>query len=146
MAHLTVQALRQRVEAAVAALSDFTASPRPWDVFGTDPSARTHRGFAVGTPRGLWTQKGRQKKGVGALVETTLSVRFAYTLRPKGQVASYDLALADEHSIIKAVVGMSRVDVTGLVYVDSPRREVTAEGEWFLGEITFAAQHLIALE
>ena len=146
MAHLTVQALRQRVEAAIVSVGTFNRSALVWDSFGRDPSSFGHRSFAVGVPAGIWTERGRQKPSVGALVNTTISVRFARKMRIKDQRASYDDALADEHTLIKTVVGISRADITGLVYVDTLRRDVITDGEWYLGEMTFSAQHMLALE
>ena len=143
---LSVKALRQRVEAAVSAVAGFTLSPLALDNFARSPESVMHRGFAVGVPESRWTQNGRQRISVGSLDETTIAVRYAYKMKPKAQNASYDAALDDERSLIQAVVGMSRANVTGLVYVDTPRRAVLDEGEWIVIDVNFSAQHLSALE
>ena len=142
---LTVKALRQRIEAALSAVAGFTLSPLVLDNFARSPESVMHRGFAVGVPVSRWTTNGRQRVTVGSLDETTITVRFAYKIKPKAQNASYDAALDDERSLIKAVVGMSRVNVTGLVY-DNTRRAVLDSGEWVVIDVAFSAQHLSPLE
>jgi hypothetical protein len=143
---LSVAALRQRTATALAAVSGFNESPHLWDVFGADPSALMHRGFAVGTPRSVWTGRGRQKVSVGSHDETTLSVRHAFKVRIKDQRQSYDDALADGRTIIQTVVAMSRADITGGPTFNEQTLTALSGGEWLLLEITFAAQHLTALE
>ena len=146
MAVLSTKALRQRTAAALASVAGFTASPLVWDNFARTAGSALHRGFAVGVPSSVWTQNGRQRSTVGSLDETTIAVRYARKLRIKDQNASFDEGLDDERSLIKAVTGMSRADLTGLVYVNTPRREVLDDGEWLVVDVNFAAQHPNGLE
>jgi hypothetical protein len=88
----------------------------------------------------------RQRAAHGTTVRSTAAIRFLYRLRPKDQLADYDLALGAEHDLVKACMDETiRTDLQ-VVFAEVPIREVDDAGEWFLGEVHFDCLHRMALQ
>lgn len=77
---------------------------------------------------------------MGVIVDTTVKVRWGYSLAALDQVASYDEALAQAALLINAVLTYADVP---LVLVESLVPD--DDQGWILGELTFRAIHRIAL-
>ena len=142
---IAVKTIRQRVSAAVDAVTGFSESKQPHGVFGRDPASVLHKRYAVGCPR-TTTVRDRQSLADGALVRTVVSVTYAHRVKPKDQQASYDDALDAEAAIIVAVMADSgslqelQLSLSGI-----PVRQVDTAGEWIVGDIEFSSMHLLAL-
>ena len=144
----TVKSLRQRVETAIDAVTGFSVAKHPYNVFGRDPSSVLHRRFAVGVPRTEPVPNRRQRKTDGAVCQTVIAVTYCVRVKPKDQVASYDDSLDAEAEIIKAVMANTptlaadaSISFSGVVM-----REVDPAGEWIIGDIEFAALHVLDLD
>lgn len=144
---LTVVAVRQRVAAAIAtamSAANWRETTGTVDTFGAgDGENRLHLGYAVGSPSTSF-KAGRQKRSEGMLVETTVRVRWAYSLGALAQLADYDVALAAEAAIIVGVHAKAQSTDLHLTFV-SATREVDDQG-WMMGDITWTADHLLALQ
>tara|TARA_R110000824_G_scaffold66827_5_gene173154 strand:+ start:2273 stop:2716 length:444 start_codon:yes stop_codon:yes gene_type:complete len=144
----TVKSIRQRVETAIDAVTGFSPSKHPYDVFGRDPSSVLHKRFAVGVPSTLPVANRRQRTSVGAVCNTTIGVTYCTRVRPKDQVDSYDDSLDAEAEIIKAVMAdTAALKVDASISFDGVvRREVDPAGEWIIGDIEFTALHVLDLD
>ena len=144
MAALTLAAVRQRVATACAGVSGWTESTVPIDVFGRDPNTAVHQSFVVGVGQ-LTTAGGRQRRAVGARVESQVRVSWAWRLQPKNQIASYDAALAGQVALIIAAMGVSLADLH--VLLDGASAPVVSPpGEFIRGEFQILATFILALE
>ncbi|HIA01386.1 MAG TPA: hypothetical protein EYN66_05675 [Myxococcales bacterium] len=144
----TVKSIRQRVQTAIDAVTGFSPSKHPYNVFGRDPASVLHKRYAVGVPRTEPAANRRQRGSVGAVCTTTIAVTYCIRVRPKDQVASYDESLDAEAEIIKAVMADTsalKADV-GISFQGVVMREVDPAGEWIIGELEFAALHVLALD
>ena len=145
MATLTVAAVRQRVAAALEALSGWDQSTVAYDAFPADTDIDQHKSFAVGVPRTEVTAvnegHGRKRASEGGLVRTSVRVRWAHRVRVDGAISDTDDALAAEAAAIVAVLGISEADLH--ITLESTDRQVRAT--WLIGEIAFRADHRIAL-
>lgn len=143
MAAIAVPAIRQRIAAAIDAVSGFSQSRFAGPLFARDTDHTAHRAFAVEVADTA-PQASRQKLALGARVRTNFIVRWAYRLRADAQVADYDAALTVEAALVAAVMGMSVEDIN-LHWDGEPQRAVSPAGDWFLGGLTFHVDHLYAL-
>lgn len=146
MAVLSVSTLRQRVQNRISgALSSQGWKPSRYvhDLFGRDTDQITPRAFSVGvmstTPIG-----DRQKLNAGTYVQTDISVKFAWRLRGDAQLADFDEALTAEEDLLVAVMGTSLSNLH-IQLEQIPQRQVAVEGQWFLGELIFRAEHRLPL-
>ncbi len=151
MAVIAVSALRQRLAAAVEALT----SPSPWresrwnaDDFPADPGTYSHLAFAVAVPITRYSsimESYRHKRGAeGGLVDTEFSIRWLFRIRADRQVADTDAALDAEAVLIKAIAGTSLVDAH--IGQTQARRRFVGDGTWLLGELSVIATHRLAIQ
>jgi hypothetical protein len=114
-----------------------------WDTFGDgEGDNRLHKGYAVGCPSTA-ARPGRQRRALGALAETTVSVRWAYNLAAKDQTGSYDTALDAERQIIAAITLPPSTNSLRPILVSSSR-DVDDQG-WMVGEITWLVVHMLPI-
>jgi len=137
------QTIRQRISTAL----DGVAGWSPATVaHGTRPDVKRfgHKQYTVGVPGGV-TRQGKHIVANGAYTETTVAVQWRYKLRPDAHVADYDAALVEEAKLIAAVYALS--DRTGLpgLQVTRQDRRVESDGKHLLGDLAFAATHLLPL-
>jgi hypothetical protein len=151
VAVIAVSALRQRLAAAVEALT----SPSPWresrwsfDLFPSDPGQYAHLAFAVGaqtTAPDAPQEMIRHKRGAdGALVTTSIAIAWTYRLRADRQVADYDAALDAEAVLVRAITGASQVDVHFIP--TELRRRVVGDGAWMFGTVSVDAVHRLQIQ
>lgn len=151
MAVIAVSALRQRIAAAVEALTlpaAWRESRWSFDLFPSDPGQYAHLAFAVGVARtapAAAQEMIRHKRGAeGALVTSEISIAWTYRLRGDRQVADYDSALDAEAVLIRAITGASQVDAH-LIPVEMGRR-VVGDGSWLLGTMRLDAVHRLQIQ
>lgn len=143
---VTVKSVRQRIETAVDAIAGFSVAKHPYGIFGRDPSAVLHKRFAVGVPV-TNAVTARQRAANGATVHTAVAVTYAYRLKPKDQVESYDGALDAEAEIIKAAMAENATLWAGvsITFAGVTLREIEPAGEWMIGEVEFSVLHTLAI-
>lgn len=150
MAILSPKAVRQRIAAAVEALSGWReAKAHSYDTFPGESSQAAHLGFAVGVPSTTFTsgvESSRVRRGAieGGLVRTEVRVRWTHRTRADGQVDDYDAALDAETTLITTILGVARTDLH--VELEGATRGVAGDGTYMLGEVAVVATHRIALE
>jgi len=141
MATLARSALRQRVAAAIAALSGYDESRTPMALFFRDPNSRRHGAFAAAVADS--SPLTRQVSSL-AQVETVIDVSVGWKLKPKDQVASIDAGLDAQEAVSVAVLGMSLANVQiNLQRLGPP--VLNESGEWMRLDLSFRAVHLCAI-
>lgn len=143
---VTVKSVRQRIETAVDAATGWTIAKHPYGIFGRDPAAVLDKRFAVGCPT-TTPHPARQRIRDGATVYTRVAVTYAMRIKPKDQVASYDLSLDAEAEIMAATMAENSTLWAGVSinFAGVTMREIDPAGEWFIGEIEFEVLHVLAL-
>jgi hypothetical protein len=151
MAHLTVAAVRARVAAVVEALATpaaWSESRWLWDVLPVaEPSTYAHLHFAVGVAETSMggIEGSRVSRGAdGAMVTTTVVVRWMYRVRADSAVADYDAMLAAEQVLIVALAGVAMTDLH--LRPVAMRRTTIGDGTWSVNDVTLSAVHRIAIQ
>ncbi len=145
--------VRAAFDAQVGALSGWTRSRFAADVFGRDAQGLMGTGklYAVGlgdtNNRMGGTGNGyRGRPGQGLLVETSVVVRWAYSIRMKDQTLSRDEGEAAGQEVIAACEAYNATWPGELkVQLQTVTSEVTDSGEWFLGTATFLVLHALPI-
>ena len=141
MATLARSALRQRVAAAVGALSGYDESRTPLSLFFRDPNTRRHGAFAVGVAESVPLTRQNPSR---AFLDTVIDVAIGWKLKPKDQLASLDAALDGQEAVSVAVLGMSLANVQIILQrVGAP--VLNESGEWARVDLSFRAVHLCAV-
>ena len=148
MAALTVAAVRQRVASAVDAIAEWTPSRWLWDVLPmAEPSTYAHLAFAVGVAETTIApiESSRVSRGSdGAMVTTTVIVRWLYRVRADNAVADYDSMLASEQTLLVALCGVAGTDLH--LRPVAMRRTTVGDGTWSVGDVTVQAIHRLAIQ
>ena len=146
MAALSVSTIRQRMQAQIST----SLGAQGWrpsrfvpQLFGRDTDMINPKVFSVGVER-TDTSGDRQRISEGTMVYTGLVVKFAWRLRADNQIADFDAALDAEEDLMVACMSASLIDLH-IRLEGIPSRTVSPDGDWFLGELTFRAQHRLAL-
>lgn len=146
MAALSVSAIRQRMQAQIST----SLGAQGWkpsrfvpQLFGRDTDMINPKVFSVGIGR-TDISGDRQRATEGTMVYTELVVRFAWRLRADAQILDFDAALDAEEDLMVACMSASQIDLH-IRLEGIPARQVSPDGDWFLGELTFRAQHRLAL-
>lgn len=148
MAAITVAELRARVVAILLTVEGWEESRMPADLFPGDTRQYAAHAFAVDCPTTRWAsdvESSRTRRTSGGHVETAIRVRWSVRLRADDAINDYDQGLAAEEALYLAVLAASQVDVHFLLR-GLARQARNVDGElWLIGELTFAAQHLVSL-
>jgi hypothetical protein len=153
MATLAVAAVCLRVAVAVDAISaTWKESRYPYDLFAAgfaEPGQFAHLAFAVGSPLTRFDDpiesSVNSRRNVGGAVETIVGVRWCHRLRADNAQADYRTMFAAEAALMKAILGMSSVDIIGGPTITSMGRRVVGDGTWILAEVQTLVRHRIDL-
>jgi len=146
MSAVSLSTIRKRFAAAVTTLSGFDESRNPFDGYGRSPNTIAHKRFSVGVGTVTSREDDRQRRSDGIMTDTQMSVRFAFRIRPKDQIESYDNALDAAEQVIEIITNRStplhdslQIRFTGL------DNELADSGEWCSLTLTFSVLHYIQL-
>lgn len=146
MSSVSLSTIRKRFAAAVTTLSGFDESRNPFDGYGRSPNTIAHKRFSVGVGTVTSREDDRQRRSDGIMTDTQMSVRFAFRIRPKDQIDSYDNALDAAEQVIEIITNRStplhdslQIRFTGL------DNELADSGEWCSLTLTFSVLHYIQL-
>ena len=116
------------------------------EIYGHTAGSLIHKGFAVAVPMTEPLAGDRQRSSIGTHVEDQILVRWSYILRPTDQWTDYKSAMDAEQTMIAACMaeGPAMRSQTGIQFV-SASREVTEQGDWVIGDLVFAALHLLSI-
>ena len=135
--------IRQRVAAAIGSDSEWREAPLAWGLYGRDPAQIGPHRYAVGVPdsRNRDPRPERNSPQAMAWFETTVAVRWSWTVPVTDNVAGYDAGLQAQNEIIASIYDMSRKGIPGFT-LTSARRAIEATGKYLLGDLTFLALHM----
>jgi hypothetical protein len=146
MSTVKLSTIRQRFATKITSLDGFEESRNPFDGYGRSPNTIAHKRFAVGIRSVSSRDDDRQRSAAGALTETEVFVRYAYRIKPKDQIDSYDNGLDSAQDVIEALTPRTsplhndlQIRWTGL------DNELSDSGEWMTITITFIILHYINL-
>ena len=146
MSAVSLSTIRKRFAAAVTTLSGFDESRNPFDGYGRSPNTIAHKRFSVGVGTVTSREDDRQRRSDGIMTDTQMSVRFAFRIRPKDQIDSYDNALDAAEQVIEIITNRStplhdslQIRFTGL------DNELADSGEWCTLTLSFSVLHYIQL-
>lgn len=146
MSAVSLSTIRKRFADAVTTLSGFDESRNPFDGYGRSPNTIAHKRFSVGVGTVTSREDDRQRRSDGIMTDTQMSVRFAFRIRPKDQIESYDNALDAAEQVIEIITNRStplhdslQIRFTGL------DNELADSGEWCTLTLSFSVLHYIQL-
>jgi hypothetical protein len=146
MSAVSLSTIRKRFASAVTTLSGFDESRNPFDGYGRSPNTIAHKRFSVGVGTVTSREDDRQRRSDGIMTDTQMSVRFAFRIRPKDQIDSYDNALDAAEQVIEIITNRStplhdslQIRFTGL------DNELADSGEWCTLTLSFSVLHYIQL-
>lgn len=146
MSAVSLSTIRKRFADAVTTLSGFDESRNPFDGYGRSPNTIAHKRFSVGVGTVTSREDDRQRRSTGIMTDTQMSIRFAFRIRPKDQIESYDNALDAAEQVIEIITNRStplhdslQIRFTGL------DNELADSGEWCTLTLSFSVLHYIQL-
>ena len=123
-----------------------TESRNPFEDVIRTPQSVAQKRFWVGITSSIASDDGRQSVSVGAQMATTVSVKFAYRLRPKDQVTDYGEALDQAETVIAKLTARGAPLATDLqIRFSQLTTDITASGEYIVPTAEFAVLHYLPL-
>jgi len=146
MSAVSLQTIRQRFANAITDLTGFDESRNPYDGYGRSPNTVAHKRFSVGVGSVSSRDDDRQRRLQGIMLETEILVRFAFRIRPKDQIDSYDDALQSAQQVIEKITNRSTPLHDNLqIRFRGLDNELSDSGEWCTITILFTVLHYIQL-
>ena len=147
MSAVSLSTIRQRFATQVGTIDGFSEGRNPYDGYGRSPNTIAHKRYSVGI-RGVSSRDDdRQRRAVGVMSETEVFIRYAFRIRPKDQLDSYDDALDSAQVVIKEITNRStplhddlQIRFTGM------DNELADSGEWCTINLTFNVLHYLYLQ
>lgn len=146
MSAVSLQTIRQRFADAITDLTGFDESRNPYDGYGRSPNTVAHKRFSIGVGSVSSRDDDRQRRLQGIMSETEILVRFAFRIRPKDQIDSYDDALQSAQQVIEKITNRSTPLHDNLqIRFRGLDNELSDSGEWCTITISFTVLHYIQL-
>ena len=146
MATVTLSAIRTRFATAVTSITGMTESRNPFEDVIRAPQSVAQKRFWVGITSAIASDDGRQSPPVGAQMDTTVSVKFAYRLRPKAQVTDYGEALDQAETVIAKLTARGAPLSTDLqIRFSQLTTDITTSGEYIIPTAEFSVLHFLPL-
>lgn len=147
MSAVSLSTIRQRFATAISALAGFDESRNPYDGYGRSPNTVAHKRFSVGVGTVTSRDDDRQRRSTGIMTDTDVLVRFAFRIRPKDQIDSYDDALDAAAEVIEKITNRSTPLHDNLqIRFRGFDNELSDSGEWCTLSIQFSVLHYINLQ
>jgi len=147
MGAVSYSTIRQRFANQIATIPGFSEIRSPFDGLGRSPNSIAHQGFAVSIRGSNSREDDRQRRSIGVMMETDLSVRFAYRIRPKDQIESFDDGFDVAQTIIETLTNRSTPlhDSLTIRFVSIDNELANNKGEYVLFTLNFSILHFITL-
>jgi len=143
---VSLATIRQRFATQIATLSGFTESRNPFDGYGRSPNTIAHKRFSVGIRSVSSRDDDRQRRGVGVMTSTEVMVRYAFRIRPKDQIESFDDGLDSAQTVINAITKRSTPLHDELqIRFGGMDNELSDSGEWLSITLAFEVLHYLYL-
>lgn len=146
MSAVSLSTIRQRFATAVSSLTGFEESRNPYDGYGRSPNTVAHKRFSIGIGAVGSRDDDRQRRAQGIMTDTEVLCRFAFRIRPKDQIESYDDALAAAGDVIEKITNRSTPLHDSLqIRFRGLDNELSDSGEWCTLTLSFTVLHYIQL-
>ena len=136
--------VRAAVSAQVSTVSGFHLANLPPSYFGRIVDTIAHKAFAVQISN-ITAVPERQRVSIGTYIKTSVSIKFAYRLRPHDVYPTdYDSSFDSAEDIIQAVLGTYSVIQQGLVgKFDSATSTIPTAISYIIHQLNFTFFHTI---
>ena len=132
--------VRALIAAKVDALAGFNLVKMPPQYFGRVANTLAHKGFSIDIRSSQ--DSGERQRRTGVMMQSTVTVSFAFRLRPKDMYPTdYDAALDAEGDVIRACLTSYSTDIQ-VRYVRSTR-VVQQSLEYAIHNIEFSVLHTL---
>lgn len=146
MSAVSLSTIRQRFAVVITALSGFDESRNPFDGYGRSPNTVAHKRFSVGVGTVSSRDDDRQRRDAGVMTDTEILVRYAFRIRPKDQIDSYDDALTSAQTVMETITNRSTPLHDNLqIRFRGIDNELSDSGEWCTISLTFTVLHYLTL-
>jgi hypothetical protein len=143
---VSLATIRQRFATMLSSLDGFDESRNPFDGYGRSPNTVAHRRFMVGIQSVTSRDDDRQRRGVGVMASTEVLVRYAYRIRPKDQIESFDDGLDSAQTVINAITKRSTPLHDEIqIRFGGMDNELSDSGEWMSITLSFEVLHYLYL-
>jgi hypothetical protein len=143
---VSLSTIRQRFATQLSTLSGFDESRNPYDGYGRSPNTVAHQRFMVGIQSVTSRDDDRQRHGIGVMSSTIVGVKYAYRIRPKDQLISFDDGLDSAQIVINAITDRSLPLHDNLqIRFGGMDNELSDSGEWMSITLTFEVLHYLYL-
>ena len=137
---------RQRFSTMIDSLDGFDESRNPFDGYGRSPNTIAHKRFSVGIRSVSSRDDDRQRRGVGVMSSTEVMIRYAFRIRPKDQIESFDAGLDSAQTVINAITKRSTPLHDELqIRFGGMDNELSDSGEWMSITLAFEVLHYLYL-
>ena len=143
---VSLATIRQRFATMIDSLDGFDESRNPFDGYGRSPNTVAHKRFMVGIRSVSSRDDDRQRRGVGVMTSTEVLVRYAYRIRPKDQIESFDDGLDSAQTVINAITKRSTPLHDEIqIRFGGMDNELSDSGEWMSITLAFEVLHYLYL-
>ena len=133
--------VRALIAAKVDALAGFNLVKMPPQYFGRVANTLAHKGFSVDIRSSQ--DSGERQRRAGPMMQSTVTVSFAFRLRPKDMYPTdYDAALDAEADVIRACLSSYNADIQ-VRYIRSTR-VVQQTLEYAIHTLEFTVLHTLS--
>lgn len=147
MSAVSLSTIRQRFAVSITALSGFDESRNPFDGYGRSPNTVAQKRFSVGVGTVSSRDDDRQRRDSGVMTDTEILVRYAFRIRPKDQIDSYDDALTSAAAVMETITNRNTPLHDNLqIRFRGLDNELSDSGEWCTITLTFTVLHYLTLE
>ena len=143
---VSLATIRQRFATMIDSLDGFDESRNPFDGYGRSPNTIAHKRFSVGIRSVSSRDDDRQRHGVGVMSSTEVMVRYAFRIRPKDQIESFDDGLDSAQTVINAITKRSTPLHDEIqIRFGGMDNELSDSGEWMSITLAFEVLHYLYL-
>ena len=143
---VSLATIRQRFATMIDSLDGFDESRNPFDGYGRSPNTIAHKRFSVGIRSVSSRDDDRQRRGVGVMSSTEVMVRYAFRIRPKDQIESFDDGLDSAQTVINAITKRSTPLHDEIqIRFGGMDNELSDSGEWMSITLAFEVLHYLYL-
>lgn len=147
MSAVSLSDVRKRFAVSIAELEGFVEGRNPYDGYGRSPNTIAHKSFSVGIRTSSSRDDDRQRRSTGIMAFTEVFVRYAFRIRPKDQIESYDDALDSAQLVIQQITNRAAPLHENLqIRFAGIDNELSDSGEWCSITLTFNTIHFLYLE
>ena len=147
MSTVSLSTIRTRIATAIGGLSGWYLSRNPLQEWGRAPNTVAHKNYAVGITSCTQVTDDRQRRSPeGVMVRSTVAVRFAYRIRPKDQITSYNESFDAAQEIMRTITDRNPTTHADLqIRFNRIIPDMADSGEYTTTTVEFDILHYLSL-